>query len=242
MDKAWFGRLVGFAGAACVAMVTMACEIERPEDAEQQQPSATDPAPHSVGATVGVSGNTINAAVQGGNPDETVTFPADVSVTLNGPPGTPAVNLTSLFKVDGESAVHLEPFQVTEPGKYEIVLAASDGAMVLGNKTTGATLKIGTVRLGFERLANGTMLVPTAAKLTLPTSGSTAGNGATFHGLPSGTKVTAALQTQTGTVLTKSAKVPQGASSITITDVGSGIDVSLVDGDNSVLSVATSAE
>lgn len=241
MNKAWFGRLVGLTGVACVAMTTVAC-FEEPASEQEQQPSATDPTPHSVGASVGVNGDTVNAAVVGGNPDETVSFPADLSVTLEGPPGSAPVDLTDKFKVEGEAAVRVEPFQVTKPGKYQIVLAAADGAMVLGNKSTGHNLKIGTVRLGFEKTANGTMLVPTAAKLILPTSGSTVGNGATFEGLPSGTKVTAQMRTQTGTVLTKSAKVGPGESQVTISDVGGGIDVSNIDGAKSMLAVATSFE
>jgi hypothetical protein len=244
----------------CVATWLAVAVAGCAEDGASGQDVSTNvpqPPPNQVDATVSVTGDTVSAGVKSSDPNQTVTLPPDVTATLEGPPGTPPVDLTKHLKVDGDRGVRIEPFDVKAPGRYEIALGGANGAITFGNKaqsrttlgtqafgdpSTETTLTLGTFRLGFEKLPDGTLLVPSSASFVLPTSGSTAGSSITLGGLPSGSRVTVELRTVTGTVLRKSQTVPAGSRSVTISDVGEGIAVASIDGPKSSLAIVISAQ
>jgi hypothetical protein len=174
---------------------------------------------------------------------DSMDLPMGGSVVLDRPDG-PEVDLTHLLVRESSTRVSLGPLDLTGEGVYYLRISGAPGqpgVILMDDALPLSELELGVIELGFERLADDTVIAPVTATVTLPTRGTTLQDSAVFTGLPGGTEVRTELRTHTGTTIVRTDTVAAGQSSLTITDVAGGVDARAISGYQSRLSAITTA-
>lgn len=235
-------KLGGFAAlAACLAFGATGCDGDD-DDAQayiNKQPAGS--AVH-VGATIALANGSITKIqLKTARADETLTLKSGIKMTLNGVDHTSKIE-SDPAGIQGAQTTAAIPVPTVGENKLVIESTNNTGVVTLANTgTEGKSVVIGRIEISIEKKADGTLIAPTEAAVSIPTSITTLNNGATFKGLPVGTQIEATYKTTSGTVLSKSATVTtESAASATgtqIADLAGGVDGQSFNGPASALTL-----
>lgn len=234
-------KLGGFAAlAACLAFGAVGCDGDD-DDAQAYINSQPAGSAVHVTATITLANSSITKIQLKARADETLILKSGIKMTLAGADHTSKIQ-SDPAGIQGAQTTAAIP--VTTTGENKLVIESTNGSGVVTLANTGSNGKsvvIGRIEIALERKADGTLIAPTEAAVSIPTSTSTLKNGATFKGLPVGTLIEASYKSNTGTTLSKSATVtatsaasPDGTQ---VADLAGGVDGQAFNGPNSALTL-----